>query len=59
LRELDGFDPIAGLTHHFHVGLHGNQGRGAPAHERLILRNDDPDRRMIGLLTGRHKRTLI
>ena len=41
--ELHGFHAVAGLAHHFHVRFHGQQQRGAAAHQRLIFRNDDPD----------------
>jgi hypothetical protein len=59
LRELDGFNPVAGLTYHFHVRLHGKQYGSAPSDERLIFRDDDSNRRMGGSLTGRHEITLI
>jgi hypothetical protein len=59
LRELDGFDAIARLAYHLHVGLHGQQYRGAATHERLIVGDEDSYPRMIDSLTGYHEITLM
>jgi hypothetical protein len=43
----DRFDSIAGLTHHLHILLHGQQHGGASPDQRLIFRDQDANPRCV------------
>jgi hypothetical protein len=53
-RKFDRFHTIAGLADHFHIRLQGQQQRSAPAHQSLILCDEDSNGRDVSPFAASH-----